>query len=97
MGSRRRQRAAVSRGRRRGGGDRQERAANRHRLAAHPPDRCLGHHRRAQLSDNLGAIGWTLSLEQIATLDRASEVMPAYPYDPYRTRAGFARLNPPPV
>ncbi|WP_375785891.1 aldo/keto reductase [Bradyrhizobium sp. Pha-3] len=51
----------------------------------------------AQLRDNLGAVGWSLSADQIARLDRASAVMPAYPYYPYRIQDGFARLNPPPV
>jgi hypothetical protein len=30
-------------------------------------------------------------------LSQASDVMPAYPYYPYRTQEGFARLNPSPV
>jgi hypothetical protein len=38
-----------------------------------------------------------MSPEQLAKLDTASEVMPAYPYYPYRTQEGFARINPPPV
>lgn len=46
---------------------------------------------------NLGAVGWSLSPEHIATLDRASDIMPAYPYYPYRTQEGFARINPSPV
>jgi len=29
---------------------------------------------------NLGAVGWTMSPEQLLKLDKASEVMPAYPY-----------------
>jgi aryl-alcohol dehydrogenase-like predicted oxidoreductase len=57
----------------------------------------IGARNEAQLRDNLGAVGWSLIPEQIAKLDRASEVMPAYPYYPYRTQAGFARINPPPV
>ena len=57
----------------------------------------IGARNEAQLRDNLGAVGWALTPEQIARLDAASEVMPAYPYYPYRTQAGFARLNPPPV
>ena len=51
----------------------------------------------AQLRDNLGAVGWSLSPDQIARLDKASAVMPAYPYYPYRIQEGFARINPPPV
>jgi aryl-alcohol dehydrogenase-like predicted oxidoreductase len=50
-----------------------------------------------QLRQNLGAIGWTLSQEQIARLDTASAATAAYPYFPYRRQDGFARLNPPPV
>jgi aryl-alcohol dehydrogenase-like predicted oxidoreductase len=57
----------------------------------------IGARNEAQLRDNLGAIGWSLSEAQIAMLDKASEAMPAYPYYPYRTQEGFARLNPPPV
>lgn len=57
----------------------------------------IGARDEAQLRDNLGAVGWSLSPDQIARLDKASAVMPAYPYYPYRIQAGFARLNPPPV
>ncbi|MCP1847795.1 aryl-alcohol dehydrogenase-like predicted oxidoreductase [Bradyrhizobium sp. USDA 4541] len=57
----------------------------------------IGARDEAQLRDNLGAVGWSLSPDQIARLDRASAVMPAYPYYPYRIQEGFARLNPPPV
>ncbi len=57
----------------------------------------IGARNEAQLRDNLGAVGWLLSPEQIQRLDIASNVMPAYPYYPYRTQEGFSRLNPPPV
>jgi aryl-alcohol dehydrogenase-like predicted oxidoreductase len=57
----------------------------------------IGARDEAQLRDNLGAVGWSLSAEQIALLDKASAVMPCYPYYPYRVQEGFARLNPPPV
>ncbi|WP_247872943.1 aldo/keto reductase, partial [Azospirillum sp. TSH64] len=57
----------------------------------------IGARNEAQLRDNLGAVGWKLEPEQIARLDTASDVMPAYPYYPYRTQEGFARLNPMPV
>ncbi|WP_028348546.1 aldo/keto reductase [Bradyrhizobium murdochi] len=57
----------------------------------------VGARNETQLRDNLGAVGWSLSGEQIRRLDAASDVMPAYPYYPYRTQAGFARLNPKPV
>jgi hypothetical protein len=49
-----------------------------------------------QLRDNLGAIGWSLTPEQIKRLDEASTAMPAYPYSFYRTQESFARINPPP-
>ncbi|SED69604.1 aldo/keto reductase [Bradyrhizobium erythrophlei] len=57
----------------------------------------IGARDETQLRDNLGAVGWSLSADQIARLDKASAVMPAYPYYPYRIQEGFARLNPPPV
>jgi aryl-alcohol dehydrogenase-like predicted oxidoreductase len=57
----------------------------------------IGARNETQLRDNLGAVGWSLRPEHIATLERASDVMPAYPYYPYRTQAGFARINPSPV
>jgi aryl-alcohol dehydrogenase-like predicted oxidoreductase len=40
----------------------------------------LGARNEEQLRQNLGATGWTLSAEQIARLDAASEQSPAYPY-----------------
>jgi aryl-alcohol dehydrogenase-like predicted oxidoreductase len=55
----------------------------------------LGARNEEQLRDNLGAVDWKLTAEQIATLDAASTVTPAYPYFPYRRQEGFARLNPP--
>jgi hypothetical protein len=42
-------------------------------------------------------VGWSMSAQQLAKLDKASEVMPAYPYYAYRTQEGFARINPSPV
>ncbi|MCA6113619.1 aldo/keto reductase [Bradyrhizobium sp. WSM 1738] len=57
----------------------------------------IGARDETQLRDNLGAVGWSLTAEQIARLDKASAVMPCYPYYPYRTQEGFARLNPPPI
>lgn len=50
-----------------------------------------------QLRDNLGAVGWTLTADQIAALDAASETAAPYPHFPYRRQEGFARLNPPMV
>ena len=53
----------------------------------------IGARNEEQLKQNLGAVGWDLSKEQIAGLDAASAVTPAYPYWHQR---GFER-NPPPV
>ncbi len=55
----------------------------------------IGARNEEQLRQNLGAIGWSLSSEQIAKLDAASMVTAPYPYSPYRIQAAFARLNPP--
>jgi aryl-alcohol dehydrogenase-like predicted oxidoreductase len=57
----------------------------------------VGARDEAQLHDNLGAVGWSLSADQLKRLDEVSAVMPPYPYYPYRIQDGFARLNPPPV
>jgi len=57
----------------------------------------IGARDEAQLRDNLGAVGWSLTAEQLKRLDAVSAVMPPYPYYPYRIQDGFARLNPPPV
>jgi aryl-alcohol dehydrogenase-like predicted oxidoreductase len=54
----------------------------------------IGARNEAQLRDNLGAVGWSLSADQIAALDAASDVLPPYPHTPYRQQEGFARLNP---
>ena len=47
-----------------------------------------------QFRENLGATGWTLTKEQIAKLDKASELPLPYPYWHQR---GFADRNPSPV
>jgi len=47
-----------------------------------------------QLRDNLGAVGWTLTSEHVAALEKASTVTPVYPYWHQR---GFTERNPPPV
>lgn len=57
----------------------------------------IGARNENQLRDNLGAIGWTLTADQIARLDAASAVTPPYPHFPYRRQEGFARLDPPMV
>lgn len=55
----------------------------------------IGARNEEQLRQNLGAVGWSLTPEQIAKLDAASVVTAPYPYFPYRRPGGFARLNPP--
>jgi aryl-alcohol dehydrogenase-like predicted oxidoreductase len=57
----------------------------------------IGARNEEQLRQNLGAVGWSLTPEQVARLDAASEVIAPYPYFPYRRQEGFARLNPPAV
>ncbi|TCR83534.1 aldo/keto reductase [Rhizobium sp. BK376] len=55
----------------------------------------IGARNEEQLRQNLGAVGWNLTAEQIGRLDAASAVTAPYPYFPYRRQEGFARLNPP--
>ena len=57
----------------------------------------VGARNEEQLRQNLGAVGWSLTPEQVARLDAASEVTAPYPHFPYRRQEGFARLNPPAV
>jgi aryl-alcohol dehydrogenase-like predicted oxidoreductase len=57
----------------------------------------IGARNEAQLRQNLGATGWTLTADQIARLDAASARTAPYPYFPYQRQEGFARLNPSPV
>ncbi|RMI35389.1 aldo/keto reductase [Nocardia stercoris] len=57
----------------------------------------IGARTEEQLRQNLGAVGWELTADQIARLDRASSVTPPYPYYPYYRLPDFARLNPPAV
>ena len=54
----------------------------------------IGARNEEQLRQNLGAVGWSLTPEQIAALDAASDVLPSYPHTPYRQQEGFARLAP---
>lgn len=51
----------------------------------------VGARNEEQLKQNLGAVGWTLSPDQIAKLDDASRVSPAYPY---WHQMGFKERNP---
>ena len=48
-----------------------------------------------QLSENLGAVGWKLSYDQVTRLDVVSHREAPYPHFPYFRQDGFARLNPP--
>jgi aryl-alcohol dehydrogenase-like predicted oxidoreductase len=57
----------------------------------------IGARNEAQLKENLGAVGWSLTSEQMQRLDTVSASTPAYPYFPYYRQEGFARLNPPAV
>src|ERR1700761_1948607 len=50
----------------------------------------IGARNEEQLVQNIGAVGWKLTQEQIATLDAASDVPPAYPVWHQR---GFPMLN----
>jgi aryl-alcohol dehydrogenase-like predicted oxidoreductase len=55
----------------------------------------VGARNEAQLRENLGAIGWSLTKDQIASLDAASAVTLPYPY--WHQRTTFTARNPPPV
>jgi aryl-alcohol dehydrogenase-like predicted oxidoreductase len=54
----------------------------------------IGARNEEQLRQNLGAIGWNLTPDQVARLDAASAVTPAYPY---WHQANFKERNPRPV
>jgi len=54
----------------------------------------IGARNEEQLKQNLGAVGWNLTKEQVAKLDAASNVMLAYPYWHQRF---FTERNPAPV
>ena len=53
----------------------------------------IGARDEAQLKQNLGALGWQLTTEQVARLDAASAVTPPYPYYPY-WNGQFAERSP---
>ncbi|MFG3256166.1 aldo/keto reductase [Streptomyces sp. NPDC048172] len=56
----------------------------------------IGARDEEQLRQNLGAVGWSLTGEQLERLNAASLRTAAYPYFLYRgPQKGFARLNPP--
>jgi aryl-alcohol dehydrogenase-like predicted oxidoreductase len=54
----------------------------------------IGARNEEQLRQNLGAVGWNLTPGQVAKLDAASAVTPAYPY---WHQGQFTERNPPPV
>lgn len=54
----------------------------------------VGARNEEQLKQNLGAVGWSLTTEQVATLDAASAKLPAYPY---WHQMGFDTRNPKPT
>ncbi|MDR3751854.1 MAG: aldo/keto reductase, partial [Terracidiphilus sp.] len=54
----------------------------------------VGARNEEQLRQNLGALGWTLTAEQVTALDKASATPPAYPYWHQRQ---FTERNPLPV
>jgi aryl-alcohol dehydrogenase-like predicted oxidoreductase len=55
----------------------------------------IGARNEQQLKDNLGAVGWNLTAEQVQKLDKASEVQLPYPY--WHQRGTFLERNPPSV
>jgi aryl-alcohol dehydrogenase-like predicted oxidoreductase len=55
----------------------------------------FGARNEEQLRQNLGAVGWSLTAEQVARLDKASEMPIAYPY--WHQRQTYSERNPPPV
>jgi aryl-alcohol dehydrogenase-like predicted oxidoreductase len=54
----------------------------------------VGARTEAQLEQNLGALGWTLTAEQVGRLDAASQETPIYPY---WHQKGFDERNPKPT
>ncbi len=57
----------------------------------------IGARNETQLRQNLGAVGWTLTPDQMAKLDAASAKTAPYPYFQYQCQEAFARINPPAV
>ena len=51
----------------------------------------VGARNEEQLKQNLGAVGWNLTAEQVAKLDKVSEIPTIYPYWHQRP---FAERNP---
>jgi aryl-alcohol dehydrogenase-like predicted oxidoreductase len=52
----------------------------------------IGARNEEQLKQNLGAVGWNLSIEQIKKLDAASDVDPVYPYWHQRQNPDLIRV-----
>jgi aryl-alcohol dehydrogenase-like predicted oxidoreductase len=40
----------------------------------------IGARNEEQLKQNLGAVGWNLTIDQVKKLDKVSEILPSYPY-----------------
>jgi aryl-alcohol dehydrogenase-like predicted oxidoreductase len=55
----------------------------------------IGARNETQLRENLDAVGWSLTKDQVARLDEASKVILPYPY--WHQRATFIERNPPAV
>ena len=55
----------------------------------------IGARNEEQLRQNLGAVGWKLTADQVKKLDAASAATPAYPY--WHQRGTYPERNPPPV
>jgi aryl-alcohol dehydrogenase-like predicted oxidoreductase len=55
----------------------------------------IGARHEEQLRQNLGAVGWSLTPEQIRKLAAASALTPAYPY--WHQRSSFPERNPAPI
>lgn len=55
----------------------------------------IGARNEEQLRQNLGAVGWNLTADQVARLDAASATAIPYPY--WHQRTEYADRNPPPV
>ncbi|MCE7525872.1 aldo/keto reductase [Alloalcanivorax xenomutans] len=54
----------------------------------------IGARNEQQLRDNLGAVGWSMTEQQAARLDKASAVTPPYPYYPYWNGQFAERTSP---
>jgi aryl-alcohol dehydrogenase-like predicted oxidoreductase len=55
----------------------------------------IGARNEEQLRQNLDSVGWNLTADQVAALDKASDLQPVYPY--WHQRKFFSERNPPPV